>query len=68
MVKQRKQLKDQEDIEKALFDYTIYPAALFRKDATIKAARDRDLVVSQDKQKKPDEEVKSKPVKKATKI
>jgi len=56
MVKQRKQLKDQEDIEKALFDYTIYPAALFRKDATIKAARDRDLVVSQDKQKKPEEE------------
>lgn len=41
-VKERKQLKDQEDIEKALFDYTLYPAALFHKDATIKAARARD--------------------------
>lgn len=45
-VKERKQLKDQEDIEKALFDYTIYPAALFHKDATIKAARARDFVVT----------------------
>ena len=41
-VKERKQLNDQEEIEKALFDYTIYPAALFHKDATIKAARARD--------------------------
>eukprot|EP00531_Pseudo-nitzschia_arenysensis_P006406 CAMPEP_0116144548 /NCGR_PEP_ID=MMETSP0329-20121206/16068_1 /TAXON_ID=697910 /ORGANISM="Pseudo-nitzschia arenysensis, Strain B593" /LENGTH=798 /DNA_ID=CAMNT_0003639993 /DNA_START=189 /DNA_END=2585 /DNA_ORIENTATION=- len=56
LVRQRKQLKDQEDIEKALFEYTIYPAALFRKDATIKAARDRDLAVSQEKEKKPDDE------------
>ncbi|KAL9186605.1 hypothetical protein ACHAXT_005843 [Thalassiosira profunda] len=45
-VKERKQLKDQDDIEKALFDYTIYPAALFRKDATIKAARARDFVLT----------------------
>merc|ERR1712232_867790 len=33
------------EIEKALFDYTIYPAALFRKDATLKAARARDAVL-----------------------
>lgn len=45
-VRERKQLKDQEDIEKALFDYTIYPAALFHKDATIKAARARDFVLT----------------------
>jgi len=45
-VKERKQLKDQEDIEKALFDYTIYPAALFHKDATVKAARARDFVLT----------------------
>jgi len=45
-VRERKQLKGQEDIEKALFDYTIYPAALFRKDATIKAARARDLILT----------------------
>jgi len=41
-VRDRKQLKGQEDIEKALFDYTVYPAALFHKDATLKAARDAD--------------------------
>lgn len=45
-VRERKQLKDQEDIEKALFDYTIYPSALFHKDATIKAARARDFVIT----------------------
>jgi len=45
-VRERKQLHDQEDIEKALFDYTIYPAALFRKDATIAAARARDAVLT----------------------
>ena len=45
-VKERKQLNDQEDIEKALFDYTIYPAALFHKDATLKAARARDAVLT----------------------
>lgn len=45
-VRKRKQLKDQEDIEKALFDYTVYPAALFHKDATIKAARARDFVLT----------------------
>jgi hypothetical protein len=45
-VKERKQLHDQEEIEKALFDYTIYPAALFRKDATLKAARARDVVLT----------------------
>lgn len=46
MVRERKQLKGQEDIEKALFDYTVYPAALFRKDATLKAARARDAVMT----------------------
>ncbi|KAL3926927.1 MAG: hypothetical protein SGARI_005463 [Bacillariaceae sp.] len=46
LVKERKQLKGQEDIEKALFDYTIYPTALFRKDATLKAARGRDAILS----------------------
>ena len=45
-VKERKQLKGQEDIEKALFDYNIYPVALFRKDATIKAARARDVMMT----------------------
>jgi hypothetical protein len=45
-VRERKQLKGQDDIEKALFDYTIYPAALFRKDATIKAARARDALLT----------------------
>jgi hypothetical protein len=47
-VKERKQLNDQEDIEKALFDYTIYPAALFHKDATLKAARARDVALTHD--------------------
>ena len=42
MVKDRKQLADVEDIESALFDYTIYPSALFHKDATLKAVRNRD--------------------------
>jgi hypothetical protein len=45
-VRERKQLKGQEEIEKALFDYTVYPAALFHKDATIKAARDQDAVAA----------------------
>jgi len=49
-VRERKQLKGQEDIEKALFDYTIYPAALFHKDATVKAARAVDAVLSEDRQ------------------
>ena len=52
LVKQRKMLKGQEDIEKALFDYTIYPAALFRKDATLKAARARDMVLAEESKKK----------------
>lgn len=51
-VRERKQLKGQEDIEKALFDYTIYPAALFRKDATIKAARARDAILTSKTQEK----------------
>jgi hypothetical protein len=46
---ERKQLHDQEDIENAFFDYTIYPAALFRKDATIMAARARDLILIKEK-------------------
>jgi hypothetical protein len=45
-VRECKQLKGQEDIEKALFDYTIYPAALFHKDATLKAAQRRDSALS----------------------
>lgn len=44
-VRERKQLKGQDDIEKALFDYTIYPAALFHKDATIMATRSRDAAL-----------------------
>jgi hypothetical protein len=48
-VRERKQLKDQEDIEKALFDYTVYPAALFHKDATIKAARARDSTLTKNR-------------------
>jgi len=51
-VRERKQLKGQEDIEKALFDYTIYPAALFHKDASIKAARAVDAILSKDKEDK----------------
>jgi len=46
VVKERMQLKDQEDIEKALYDYAVYPSALFHKDATIKAARARDFVIT----------------------
>jgi len=46
LVRERKQLKGQEDIEKALFDYTVYPASLFRKDATLKAARARDAIMT----------------------
>jgi len=52
LVKERKQLKGQEDIEKALFDYTVYPAALMRKDATLKAARGRDSVLSTEEERK----------------
>jgi hypothetical protein len=33
-------------IESALFEYTIYPTALFHKDATLMAARQRDAVLS----------------------
>ena len=51
-VQERKQLQDQEEIEKALFDYTIYPAALFHKDATIKAARARDQALTKDRDPK----------------
>jgi hypothetical protein len=51
-VRERKQLKGQEDIEKALFDYTIYPSALFHKDATIKAARAVDAILSKEKDNK----------------
>lgn len=47
-VADRKQLHDHEEIEKALFDYNIYPAALFHKDATIKAARARDDALTKD--------------------
>jgi len=43
-LRERKQLKGQKDIEKALFDYNVYPAALMHKDATLKAVRYRDKV------------------------
>lgn len=46
LVRERKQLEDVEDIESALFDYIIYPAALFRKDATLKAVRKRDAMLA----------------------
>jgi hypothetical protein len=49
-VKERKQLHEQEEIESALFDYTIYPSALFHKDATLKAARGRDKVLTKNYQ------------------
>lgn len=52
-VRDRKQLHGIEDIEKALFDYDIYPSALFHKDATLKAARARDIALT----KSPDPEV-----------
>lgn len=58
-VKDRKQLNDQEDIEKALFDYTIYPAALFHKDATLKAARSVDAAVTGETDKVGPQSVKS---------
>jgi hypothetical protein len=51
-VKERKQLHDQEEIEKALFEYTIYPSALFHKDATIKAARARDDALTKNRDPK----------------
>ncbi|GKZ01489.1 hypothetical protein MPSEU_001099500 [Mayamaea pseudoterrestris] len=51
-VKERKQLHDQEEIEKALFEYTIYPAALFHKDATIKSARARDEILTKNRDSK----------------
>jgi len=47
LVRERKQLKGQEDIEKALFDYTVYASALIHKDATLKAARARDAVLTE---------------------
>jgi hypothetical protein len=50
--RERKLLHGQDDIETALFDYTIYPAALFRKDATLKAARARDAMLIQKNKKK----------------
>ena len=46
MVRERKQLKGQEDIEKALFDYNVYASALIHKDATLKAARAQDAILS----------------------
>jgi len=54
LVRERKQLKGQDDIEKALFDYTVYPSALFHKDATVKAARARDAVLTKESDKDKD--------------
>ena len=45
-VHERDQFDGENDMESALFDYTIYPAALMRKDATIKAARSRDKILT----------------------
>lgn len=45
-VHERDQFDGEDDMESALFDYTVYPAALLRKDATIKAARSRDKILS----------------------
>ena len=45
-VHKRDQFDGEDDMESALFDYVIYPAALMRKDATVKAARARDKVLS----------------------
>lgn len=52
-VKSRKQLKGQDEIEKALFDYNVYPAAMMRKDATLKAARSRDDDLTREQDRKP---------------
>jgi hypothetical protein len=57
-VKENEQLDD-EDIEAALFDYTIYPAALFHKDATLKAVRKRDAALSGKSDFKNPQEIKS---------
>lgn len=57
LVRERKQLKGQDDIEKALFDYTIYPVALFRKDATMKAARARDTLLTKSSSAKKEDKV-----------
>ena len=48
LVRERKQLKGQEDIEKALFDYNLYASALIHKDATLKAARAQDAILSKE--------------------
>ena len=47
-VEERDQFDGDKDMLSALFDYTIYPAALMRKDATLKAARARDGVLTKD--------------------
>jgi len=51
-ITERKALKGQTDIEKALFDYDVYPTALIRKDATLKAARGRDFALTAEKDRK----------------
>lgn len=56
-VRKRKALKGQEDIEKALFDYNVYPAALLRKDATLKAARGRDFALTAEGDRKVGDDV-----------
>ena len=62
-VHERDQFDGEDDMEAALFDYTVYPAALLRKDATIKAARARDKALSLGK--KDDEQVGPQTVKSA---
>lgn len=39
-------------IEEALYDYTVYPVALMRKEATLKAVRSQDAVLSKQPQEK----------------
>jgi len=51
-VKKSKSLAGQKEIEIALFDYNVYPAALMRKDATLKAARARDYALTKNSDKK----------------
>jgi len=61
-VKERKALKGQTDIEKALFDYDVYPTALIRKDATLKAVRGRDYALTAKKDRKAGKDVEYGPV------
>lgn len=58
IIARKVQLNNKQDVESALFDYNVYPAALFHKDATTKAARARDVALGGSGTKGP-EKVKS---------